>query len=209
MDDRSDAALLAAYAAGDSTAFTGLVKRHQGALLRHARAVLGVGSGEDVVQETFLRLARRPPEIPASSLGDPETERAVLASWLHRVTRNLCMDALRSETRRRRREEEVAPTEATDGGLDSVEAEDTRRAVEAGLGKLPTDQREVLVLRLFGERSYKEIATITGKKIGTVGWLISVGLKTLATELSPLVPLPATSEGTPRAQAQSLQGGMS
>jgi len=214
MDDRSDAALLAAYSAGDPRAFTGLVERHQGGLLRHARALLADGrGGEDVVQEVFLRLARRPPVIPPSALGDAASERAVLGSWLHRVTRNLCMDTLRSEKRRRRREEAVAPVEATSGGLDGVEAEDTRRAVEASLTKLSADQREVLVLRLFGDKSYKEIAAITGKKVGTIGWLVSVGLKALAAELAPLVAL-ADPAGSARAsstrvsQVKSLPGGM-
>ena len=72
-------------------------------------------------------------------------------------------------------------------GLASVEEEETRQAVERSLSRLPADQREVLVLRLLGERTYKEIAEITGKKVGTIGWLISVGLKTLGRELAPLL----------------------
>ena len=36
-------------------------------------------------------------------------------------------------------------------------------------------------------KSYKEIASITGKKIGTVGWLVSKGLKALSSELAPLL----------------------
>ncbi len=100
------------------------------------------------------------------------------------------MDLMRSETRRKRREEDVAAHESAvrpaDGGLSALEAKDTRAAVESSLGALPQDQREVLVLRLLGEKSYREIAEITGKKIGTVGWLISVGLKGLASELAPL-----------------------
>ena len=116
------------------------------------------------------------------------------------------MDALRSETRRRRREEEVASHEAVGGGLRRVEENDTREAVARTLEHLPTDQREVLVLRLLGERSYKEIAAITGKKIGTIGWLISVGLKALSEELAPLLsmqPIPAHTNST---QAARLQG---
>ena len=220
MEDRSDGQRLTAWNQRDTDAFEGLVDSHQAALLRHARAMLGSSIGaaggarsgaEDVVQETFLRLAQKPPEIPASAAGDPEAERAVLSSWLHRVTRNLCMDALRSETRRKRREQMAAPEEAVPGGLDRVEADDTRQAVEKSLERLPDDQREVLVLRLFGDQSYKEIAAITGKKIGTIGWLISVGLKALASELAPLVPIPATaSEGDSRSiEAQRLQGGLS
>jgi len=73
-----------------------------------------------------------------------------------------------------------------------VEANDTRAAVQKSLGRLPRDQCEVLVLRLLGEKSYREIAEITGKKTGTVGWLVSVGLKALGAELTPLLA------GTPR-----------
>ena len=180
--------------------------------MRHAGALAGDRrGGEDVVQEVFLRLAQKPPVIPAEASGDSLAERAVLTSWLHRVTRNLCMDALRSETRRKKREEQVASVEATAGGLEEIEASDTRRVVEAGLSRLPDDQREVLVLRLFGERSYKQIAEITGKKTGTIGWLISVGLKALATELAPLVTpgrggKPA--QRSPMHDVRSLQGGL-
>lgn len=80
----------------------------------------------------------------------------------------------------------MAPGEATGGGIDRVEAADTRAAVERGLLKLPPAQREVLVLRLLGDKSYREIADVTGRKVGTVGWLVSEGLKRLSTELSDL-----------------------
>jgi RNA polymerase sigma-70 factor, ECF subfamily len=197
MDQRSDGKLLDAWIGGDSGAFEALVHRHEGPLLRHARALLADWrGGEDVVQEALLRLARKPPELPAEVRGDPGAERAVLASWLHRVTRNLCMDAMRSEKRRKRREETAATSEAISGGLQEVEGRDTRDAVERSLTKLPADQREVLVLRLLGERSYREIAEITGRKIGTIGWLISVGLKALAEELAPLLAMPE-SHGSP------------
>ncbi len=181
--------LLAAWSRGDSGAFEALVARHERAVLRHARSLLGLArGGEDVVQEVFLRLARKPPALPAGVEGDARAEQALLSSWLHQVTRNLCMDTMRSDRRRRRREEEASTREASPGGLDAVEGNDTRRAVEQGLLKLPTEQREVLVLRLFDEKSYAEIAAITGRKVGTVGWLISVGLQALAVELAHLTP---------------------
>ena len=104
------------------------------------------------------------------------------------------MDTIRTETRRKHRERAVAEGEAAEGGLATVEERDTRALVEQELSKLPVDQREVVALRLMGERSYKEIAEITGKNIGTVGWLISVGLKALGEGLEPLL------EGRKRAQ---------
>jgi len=208
MDLRSDGDLLTAWCAGHGEAFEALVTRYQARLLRHARSFLGDGKAyEDVVQETFLRLAQEPPVL--TERGDPRAEEAQLAAWLFKVTRNCCMDAQRSEQRRRRREEEMARTEAVGGGHSRVEGEDTRAAVERSLQRLPDDQREVLALRLFGERSYKEIADITGKKIGTVGWLISVGLKALAGELEPLLePRRLAPRPTPAGEVGTLQGGL-
>ena len=201
MTTPSDGQRLEAFRNGDPSAFTELVRAHQAAMLRHARAILGMGSSyEDVVQEAFLKLAQSPPTLSDEVVGDPGLERAQLMSWLHKVTRNLCMDVARSETRRKRREHEAAAVEAADGGITTVDAKDTRALVEKQISRLPVDQREVLVLRLLGERSYKEIAEITGKKIGTVGWLVSVGLKTLSRELAPV--LDGTGSGV-------VQGGLS
>jgi RNA polymerase sigma-70 factor, ECF subfamily len=188
MTDTSDGQLLREFRSGDRSAFSALVIRHEAALLRHARALLGSGSAyEDVVQEVFLKLAQVPPEIPPECNGDAEIERLHLTAWLHKVTRNACMDVMRSESRRRRREHDAASEEGHTGDIALVEERDTRAAVRRELDKLPVDQREVLVLRLLDERSYKEIADVTGKKIGTVGWLISVGLKTLGEKLEPLM----------------------
>ena len=211
MHEPSDGRLLAEWSKGEAGAFEALVARHERALLRHARALLGDWrSGEDVVQEVFLRLAQRPPVLHADVQGDPRAESAVLASWLHQVLRNLCMDTKRSEMRRKRREEEAATREATSGGAETVEGNDTKAAVERGLLRLPVDQREVLVLRLFDEKSYAEIASITGRKVGTVGWLISVGMKALAEELAPLVGGESRERVAPAMPSvQSLQGGVS
>ena len=42
------------------------------------------------------------------------------------------------------------------------------------------------MLRLLGDKSYREIADVTGRKVGTVGWLVSEGLKRLSAQLSDL-----------------------
>jgi len=205
MRSPADGELLDAYRSGNPEAFEELVGRHEAPLLRHARSLVGDWGAEDAVQEAFLALARRPPELPADTESDGDKEgrqHRALAAWLHRVTRNACMDLMRSEDRRHEREHAAAAREATAGGLDEVEGRDTRLAVERGLDRLPEDQREVLVLRILGDRSYQEIADITGRKVGTVGWLISVGLKALSHELAPLlggastpVPISAPAEG--------------
>jgi len=193
MTERRDAQLLEAWRGGDPGAFTELVRRYQDPLLRHARGLLGMGASyEDVVQEVFLKLARDRVALPAAG-SESHSGGWQLSAWLHTVTRNACMDIIRSETRRRRREQDVAPLEATQGGQQGVEEADTRTLVEREIQKLPVDQREVLVLRLLAERSYREISEITGRKIGTVGWLVSEGLKTLSRNLAPLLQMEAGS----------------
>lgn len=187
--DRTDKQLLADWNTGDSRAFALLVQRYQDPLLRHARGILGRnGSYEDVVQEVFLKLARERLELTRTPHASDRCENGrQLAAWLHTVTRNACMDTIRTEVRRKTRERAVAPPEATPGGQQTVDAKDTRAQVEAAIARLPLDQREVLILRLFAGRSYREIAEVTGRKVGTVGWLISEGLRSLNDRLSPLI----------------------
>jgi len=187
---------------GSTVAFTTLVDRYQGILLRYVRVLLGSATAtrmaDDIVQETFLRLARTPPLPPGETDVDARGGRVHLSAWLHTVARNRAMEVLRSETRRQNRERTAAPTESQDSG---VGARDTRSAVEEGLLHLPADQREVLVLRLLQEKSYRDIATLTGRKIGTVGWLISEGLRTLSARLAPVldrIPVREAAEGPAR-----------
>ena len=182
MDDLSDALLLARWAQRDEEAFAALVTRHEGAMLHHARALVGSGA-EDAVQDAFLELARRPPQLPAEA----ELAQPYLSSWLHKVVRSRCMDTVRSETRRRDREAQVAAGERIEGEQGAVDRRDTHEAVRRAMETLPQDQREVLVLRLLGDKSYREIADITGKKLGTVGWLVAEGVKALGARLEPLM----------------------
>ena len=184
MDQPSTATLVEQVRDGGEQAFAELVRRHESALLRYARGLIGPmgGAHEDVVQDAFLKLARNPPRLAVEG---PEIEHARLGRWLLQVTRNHCMDWMRAERRRKRREVERAVPEATAGGIDTLESKDSREVVEGYLLALPDTQREVLVLRLLGEKSYREIAEVTGKSVGTVGWLISRGLQRLASELGP------------------------
>ena len=201
MDEPSDGQLLDAFQRGDSHALSTLIARHQSALLRHARSLVGAdGSHEDIVQEAFMKLVQRPLELPAEARGDAAAERALMSSWLHKVVRNQAMDTLRAEQRRKQREERAAERDVARESGSEVDAGDTRAAVERSLNRLPAEQREVLVLRLLSDKSYREIAEITGKKIGTVGWLVSVGLRALSQELAPLFG------GTVAARGAQVQG---
>ncbi|MFN4194197.1 MAG: sigma-70 family RNA polymerase sigma factor, partial [Tabrizicola sp.] len=91
---RSDAELLARFAAGDADAARELAVRHLPRLLSFATRMLqgDRAEAEDVAQETMLRLWRIAPDWRAGE--------ARVSTWLFRVAGNLCTDRLRRQGRR-------------------------------------------------------------------------------------------------------------
>lgn len=152
MDDRTDQQLLRDYAAGDSqAAFGELVRRHLD--LVHSAAVrmtLDRHLAEDVSQAVFVALARQAPSL---------AERPVLAGWLHRTTQNLAAKTVRTEIRRRAREQEAAtmqipPSEAV--------WEQIAPHLDVALNQLDEPDRDALLLRYFERKSAREIGEWLG-----------------------------------------------
>jgi RNA polymerase sigma factor (sigma-70 family) len=153
--------------------FARLLKAQGPALVLYARQWCAVP--EDVVQEAFLELFRQP-EPPRDA-----------AAWLYRVVRNLAINASRTAARRRRHEAAAArqgepwltsPPEHRLGGQEATEA----------LRRLPDELREVVILRLWGGLSLKEIADVTGGAVSTVHRRYRVALETLRERLGVACP---------------------
>ena len=112
--------------------------------------------GEDLVQETYLRLWKYRREYKPT---------AKLSTFLFLLARQVRLDALRSDTRRERREKEWGS-----GRTDVQEAapvgerEDVRRAV----ARLPESMRDVVELGVFQDLPYAEVSEILGIPVGTV-----------------------------------------
>jgi RNA polymerase sigma factor (sigma-70 family) len=121
----------------------------------YARQWLTADAAEDVVQEVFLRLISRwlrPNNIKA---------------WLYRSVRNAAIDRQRLEQRRYRLEQrQVAeqPPRLRSGADDLMDAV----AVEKALADLPAEQRELIVLRIWGEMGFREISEVTGTAVSTL-----------------------------------------
>ena len=62
-------------------------------------------------------------------------------------------------------------------------AKESENQVIRSLEKLPTNQKEVVVLKFQNDLSYKEINQITGLSISNIGYLIHTAIKTLQSEL--------------------------
>jgi RNA polymerase sigma-70 factor (ECF subfamily) len=105
---------------------------------------------EDVVQEAFVRYWRHQRHLPGAPM-------ALLVTSVRRAA----FDLARSESRRAAREE------FADGGIEenrplfqvSLEGNERREAMESALHQLPDEQREVLVLKIWGELTFEQIAT--------------------------------------------------
>ncbi len=156
-----------------------LFDAHQARLHRLARRMLADGEeARDLVQETFVRAARRLAAVPAAD-GDA-------AAWLTRVLVNLCRDRRRRLTVRRRE----APGLEHHLGSSAAARESSvegrlaaRSAVEAALARLSPRRRAVVVLHEIEERSVAEIAHLLGLARVTVRWHLAVARRDLAATL--------------------------
>ena len=94
LQDFSDEQLMQAYAAGDVAAFDVLYARHEGALFRFVRRVLGsklTAQADEVFQDCWLRI------VTARDSFAPERGR--WKTWAYTVAHNLAMDRLRTSGR--------------------------------------------------------------------------------------------------------------
>ena len=145
----------------DRTRFEQTVLPHLDAAFNLARWILrGRADAEDVTQEALLRAYRF---FGTFHSGDAR-------AWLLRIVRNCCYTWLQknhvAEDMTELNDESVPRERHTPESL-AIAAHDRDRLVRA-LDQLPTHFREILVLRELEGCSYKEIAAITSRPIGTV-----------------------------------------
>jgi RNA polymerase sigma-70 factor (ECF subfamily) len=171
-----DDALVARSAAGDGAALAVLVGRHGDRLAALARRMLGPdGDVEDVVQETFVRLWSR------AGLWRPGE--AQLATWLHRVAANLCIDRLR---RRRagsldEAPEPIDPTPPPDRDQAAMGA---ARRIDEALAALAPRQRLAIVLCHYQELGNIEAAAAMAISVEALESLLARGRRALKAELA-------------------------
>lgn len=188
MDDGGprDDELMDRIARRDLRAFETLHRRYGDLVYSVALRVVGDRHvAEDVTQDVFLRVWRRPDHF--------DLRRGKFVTWLLSVTRNRSIDERRSQARRLRHsvappaaeeEEDILPSadERDDPALASVLAEE-RRAVRDALDLLPPEQKLAIQLAYFGGLTQQEIATRLGQPLGTVKTRIRLGMRKMRAAL--------------------------
>jgi RNA polymerase sigma factor (sigma-70 family) len=154
VDNRSDEELLDQYFAGDAEAFRSFYRRHAGRVLGYAQAKgLNAQAAEEVRQEAFLRLHH--------SIHRYESGRPALP-WFFTIVHNCMIDIVRQNQSLMKLKQEWQNRATTqvnpEGGETGSEPESA-----AMLASLSAEQRQVVELRVFQEKSFKEMAQTTGK----------------------------------------------
>jgi RNA polymerase sigma-70 factor (ECF subfamily) len=154
MDRSHDAALADRLMQREEAALREVIELHGGVVYGMARRVVADPNlAEEVAQDTFLALWRRP--------GAFDPLRGTLRAFLAAVARNKAVDLVRREESLRRRRESLLVEVAASKDLsenEQVAAVDDREEVRRALGELSDVQREAVVLAYFGGRTYREVA---------------------------------------------------
>jgi len=155
MSVRSDQELLQDYLDGGSeSAFTALVHRHMDVV--YSAALRRVGDphlARDVTQGTFIALAQNARRLKRCP---------VLSGWLHRTTRNIAINLVRTNTRRHEREQElIAMNQIIIGGTEPAWKQ-VAPHLDAALDELDALDRDAILLRYFEKKPTREIAVQLG-----------------------------------------------
>jgi RNA polymerase sigma-70 factor (ECF subfamily) len=172
----TDEALFARVLEGEGDAFDQLVTRWRDRIVDLAHLMTGDrDAAEDIGQEVFLRLFRRPEAY------DPSRP---FAAWICTVARNLCHDRFRRESTRTRYQHEAVerrgfgpvPSPSPASAAAAGEAEERLRGA---IASLPARFREAYVLCAVRGLSYEEASRVCGCPCKTVSTRLARARKRL------------------------------
>lgn len=182
MDPQRLGEVIAAAQAGDSRAYRELLDAYGRRLYGYfLRATGRHHEAEDLLGELMLRLV--------SKLGSYD-DRGRFEPWLFRIAANMVRDRIRrmrsspppvslsaeGEPGSVRGDQLLAQTEAVESGL---VAEEASADLSEALARLDVTTREMILLRHFGQMSFKEIAEVFECPLGTALARVHRGLRTL------------------------------
>lgn len=188
MTDLTDADLVDRFQRGDRAAFSALVRRWEGFVLRVAARVTGDrGEAEEVRQVVFLRLLESPQAV---------RDRDRFAAWLRRAAVNEAISAVRRRTRRERalgrlhvrRSAAIEDLAAHPG--DALAAADEASRLAAAMAGLEPGERALLSLRFDEGLTFAEIADALGEPASTIKSRAARVVARLRVMLGALAPAP-------------------
>ena len=178
-DGAAEAELLLSAGRGDEAAFLLLYERHRTPVFRFAcRMLASAPQAEDVTQECFLSILRRPEAFQA--------ERASLRTYLCAIARHLALKQLRRQGFETTADEPIEDTR--DDGTEPLQhllEEETAEAVRKAVNALPPLQREAVILFEYEDMSLAEIACVAETDVGAVKSRLHRARERLRRSLAP------------------------
>lgn len=162
-----DALLVKNYMAGDESALAVLINRHQSKIYGFIYSKIADRDlADDVFQDTFIKVINT---LKSQSYN----EEGKFLPWVMRIAHNLIVDQFRKNKKMPmlRETEEFSIFSILSDNEPNIEAKIITGLIENDLQKiiqeLPDDQKEVLVMRIYQDMSFKEISDVTGVSINT------------------------------------------
>lgn len=156
----------------DASAFNEIVSRYTGMVYATCRRILkNAADAEDVTQECFLRLSQ----------GDFEV-RTSLGGWLHRVATNTSLTLLKSQARRRSREQRSS-VDVSSADHDAPTWDEVQDHVDEAIDSLPEELRDVVTSHFLRRETYDAIARRLGTTRRKVSYRVEKGVEALRKRL--------------------------
>ena len=185
MTEVSEKKIIEKVLGGDANAFEELVLKYEKTVYNLALRMVGDrDDASDMTQEAFIKAYGS----LSSFRGDSK-----FSVWIYRIATNVCLDFLRSKSRKQQVSLTVSDDDDEDAQLDIPDPKAdpeqqlmqkmSMQSVEEGLKTLPDKQRQILVMRELGGMSYAEIGAALSLEEGTVKSRIFRARKRLCTFL--------------------------
>ncbi|MCG9791015.1 RNA polymerase sigma factor [Flavobacterium algicola] len=165
--EQTDALLVKDYVTGNEKALEILIKRHQSRIYGFIYSkIADADISNDIFQDTFIKVIK-------TLKNDSYNEEGKFLPWVMRIAHNLIIDHFRRNKKMPmfRETESFSIFSIMSDDSPNIESQiiseqvedDVRRLLE----ELPQDQKEVLLMRMYQDMSFKEIAEVTGVSINT------------------------------------------
>jgi len=189
MDE--DAKLMLALKAGDKAAFDRLLDKYEKRVINYIYRFTGSrADAEDLAQETFLKVYNAAfSYIPS----------AKFAAWLYRIASNVSLDYLRKNKYAKKTGslnerlenmdkslEKQFPDEKQRGADLSMVDSERQEKINLALQNLPENQRAAIIMKIYEDRPYSEIAAIIGVSVSSVESLLFRARQALKTRLKDI-----------------------
>ncbi|HLK97617.1 MAG TPA: sigma-70 family RNA polymerase sigma factor [Hymenobacter sp.] len=163
----SDSALISLYIAGNEEAFAQLLGRHKDRVFTTIMLIVrDEDVAEDLLQDTFIKAIH-------TMKSGRYNEEGKFSSWICRIAHNLSIDFFRREKRSPLLNLDTSShtfnslSHAEEDVEMTLTREETYTRLRELIQDLPAAQKEVLVMRHYGDMSFQEIADATGVSINT------------------------------------------